>query len=116
MVHAGRLNDLLGVGFAGTYGGRGIRYVLNHPGVVATSFAGEYDTATAGQIRQLRAVGKSVASSVAQILPYLDQPGSERLTAVLEGARVPLDPALFDPGEAARLHRATGALLAGLPR
>lgn len=116
MGHAGRLNDLLGVSFADTYAGLGIRYVLNHPGVVATSFAGEYDPVTAAQVRQLRAAGKSVDTSVAQILPYLDQPGQARLTAVLEGTRVPLDLPLFDRGEAARLRRVTEELLAGMPR
>jgi NAD(P)-dependent dehydrogenase (short-subunit alcohol dehydrogenase family) len=115
MGHAGRLNDLLGVSFADAYADCGIRYVLNHPGAVVTSFAGEYDSATASQIRQLRAIGKSVDTSVAQVLPYLDQPGQERLTAVLEGTRVPLDPALFNRGEAARLHQVTEELIAGLP-
>lgn len=115
MGHAGRLNDLLGVSFADIHAGRGIRYVLNHPGVVVTSFAGEYDPVTAAQVQQLRITGKTVDTSVAQILPYLDQPGQERLTAVLEGTPVPLDPALFDRGEAARLHQVTEKLLGDLP-
>jgi NAD(P)-dependent dehydrogenase (short-subunit alcohol dehydrogenase family) len=115
MGHAGRLNDLLGVSFADIHAGRGIHYVLNHPGVVATSFAGEYDPVTAAQVRQLRTVGKTVDTSVAQILPYVDQPGQGRLTAVVEGAPVPLDPALFDRGEAARLRQVTEKLLADLP-
>lgn len=116
MGHAGRLNDLLGVSFAGLNAGSGIHYVLNNPGVVATSFAGAYDPVTAAQVRQLRATGKTVGTSVAQILPYLDQPGRQRLTAVHEGIPVPLDPALFDPGEAARLHRITEELLGQLAR
>jgi NAD(P)-dependent dehydrogenase (short-subunit alcohol dehydrogenase family) len=115
MGHAGRLNDLLGVSFADMHAGRGISYVLNHPGVVVTSFAGEYDLATAVQVRQLRTIGKTVAASVAQILPYLDQPGQEPLTAVMEGTPVPLHPTLFDRAEAARLHQITEKLLADLP-
>lgn len=116
MGHAGRLNDLLGVSFVDTHAGSRIRYILNHPGVVATSFAGEYDPVTAAQVQQLRAIGKTVDTSVAQLLPYLDRPGQERLTAVLEGTPVPLDPALFDRSEAARLHQITEKLLADMPR
>jgi len=115
MGHAGRLNDLLGVSFASIHAGRGIRYVLNHPGVVVTSFAGEYDPVTAAQVRQLRITGKTVETSVAQILPYLDRPGQEPLTAVLEGTPVPLDPVLFDRDAAVRLHQVTERLLAGVP-
>jgi NAD(P)-dependent dehydrogenase (short-subunit alcohol dehydrogenase family) len=116
MGHAGRLNDLLGVSFAGIHAASGIRCVLNHPGVVVTSFAGEYDPVTAAQVQELRTTGKTVDTSVAQILPHLDQPGQGQLTAVLEGIPVPLDPTLFDRGEAARLHRITEKLLADMPR
>jgi NAD(P)-dependent dehydrogenase (short-subunit alcohol dehydrogenase family) len=115
MGHAGRLNDLLGVNFARLHAGAGIGYVLNQPGVVATSFAGEYDPVTAARVRRLRAAGKTVDASLAQIMPYLDQAGREPLTAVLEGTPVPLEPALFDPGEALRLHQLTEKLLADLP-
>ncbi|HEY0453430.1 SDR family NAD(P)-dependent oxidoreductase [Actinophytocola sp.] len=114
MGHAARLNDLLGVHFTGLH--PDIRYVLNHPGVVATSFAGEYDPITATQVESLKVTGKSVAQSVAQILPYLEPPGRDRLTAVLEGARVPLEPRLFDRRDAARLHEITEKLLTDLPR
>jgi hypothetical protein len=114
MGHAARLNDLLGVHFTGLH--PDIRYVLNHPGVVATSFAGEYDPITAAQVENLKVTGKSVAQSVKQILPYLGTSGHEQLTAVLEGVRVPLDPRLFDRHDAARLHEITEKLLADLPR
>lgn len=52
----------------------------------------------------------------APILPFLEPPGRERLTAVLEGVRVPLAPRLFDRQDPARLHGITEKLLAGLPR
>jgi NAD(P)-dependent dehydrogenase (short-subunit alcohol dehydrogenase family) len=116
MGHAARLNDLLGVSFIDIHSDSGIRYVLNHPGVVVTSFAGEYDPVTAAQVEHLRVIGKTVDRSVDQILPFLDPPGRDRLTAVLEGVRVPLDPKLFDRRDAARLHEITEKLLAELPR
>jgi NAD(P)-dependent dehydrogenase (short-subunit alcohol dehydrogenase family) len=113
--HGGALCDLLGVDFARTYADTGIHYVINHPGVVSTSFAGEYDAATAAHVAQLRRTGKSVSVAVEQILPFLDAPPA-RLTAVLEGRQVPTDSRGFDPSEAARLHQVTEKLLADLPR
>ncbi|WP_344219660.1 SDR family NAD(P)-dependent oxidoreductase [Nonomuraea bangladeshensis] len=111
--HSAKLCDLLGVSFTRIHHDTPIRYVLNHPGVVTTSFAGEYDQATAAQIERLRTIGKTTAQAVAQILPYLDDPPA-RLTAVLEGERVPTDTGAFDPAEATRLHEITQKLLAGL--
>jgi hypothetical protein len=67
-----------------------VHYVLNHPGVVATSFAGEHAAATASAVDRLRITGKPVSQAVAQILPFLDGPATG-LTAVLEGRRVPTD-------------------------
>jgi NAD(P)-dependent dehydrogenase (short-subunit alcohol dehydrogenase family) len=110
--HSGALCDLLGVHFTNVHADSPIHYVLNHPGVVATSFAGEYDAAAANAVEHLRTSGKPVAQAVAQILPFLDAPPA-RLTAVLEGARVATDTAAFDPAEAARLHQLTEELLAG---
>lgn len=111
--HGGALCDLLGVQFAATH--PDIHYVLNHPGVVATSFAGEYDPATAAHVDQLRVFGKPVSVAVAQILPYLDSPATG-LTAVLEGRQVPTGGVAFSPADARRLHKATEKLLANLPR
>lgn len=116
MGHAGRLNDLLGLSFTDRHADKGIRYVLNHPGVVATSFAGEYDSATAAEVDHLRQAGKTVEASVAQILPFLASTSTERLTAVFEGNQVPLQPAMFDRGDARRLHVTTENLLANLVR
>lgn len=111
MGHAGALCDLLGVHFAGAYTETPIHYILNHPGVVSTSFAGEYDTLNAAAVQHLRRTGKPVSAAVAQILPFLDRPPA-RLTAVLEGSRVRTDTDGFDPQDAARLHEITMELLA----
>jgi NAD(P)-dependent dehydrogenase (short-subunit alcohol dehydrogenase family) len=112
--HGGALCDLLGVHFTEVHGDPPpVHYVLNHPGVVATSFAGEYDAATASAVDRLRITGKPVSQAVAQILPFLDGPATG-LTAVLEGRRVPTDTPAFDRGSAARLDRLTKDLLAGL--
>lgn len=113
--HSGALCDLLGVHFVRTYADTGVDYVLNHPGVVATSFAGEYDPATAATVARLRSTGKPVSQAVRQILPFLDKPPA-RLTAVVEGRQVPTDTDAFDARDAARLHDITEALLSSRPR
>ncbi|MFG2825401.1 hypothetical protein ACGFX4_38985 [Kitasatospora sp. NPDC048365] len=111
--HGGALCDLLGVHFTRAYADTPVRYVLNHPGVVSTGFAGEYDPATDSRIESLRTHGKPTATAVAQILPFLDAP-PVRLTAVLEGRRVSTDTPPFDPADAEHLHRITVRLLAAL--
>ncbi|GJF33375.1 hypothetical protein KNE206_60750 [Kitasatospora sp. NE20-6] len=113
--HSAALCDLLGVHFTRTHADTSVHYVLNHPGVVATSFAGEYDTATAPHVDGLRMSGKPVSQAVEQILPFLDAPPA-RLTAVLEGRRISTSTTAFDPEDAARLHDLTGKLLTGLPQ
>ncbi|MFE3112937.1 SDR family NAD(P)-dependent oxidoreductase [Kitasatospora indigofera] len=113
--HSGALCDLLGVHFGRVHRDTPVRYVLNHPGVVSTSFAGEYDSSTAAHVDRLRTSGKPVSLAVAQILPFLDAPPA-RLTAVLEGRQVSTRGPGFDPRDAARLHQETEKLLAGLPR
>ncbi|AUY52707.1 SDR family NAD(P)-dependent oxidoreductase [Streptomyces sp. CB01881] len=113
--HGAALCDLLGVHFTRAYADTPVHYVLNHPGVVSTSFAGEYDAFTAAHVDGLRTSGKPVSLAVAQILPYLDAPPA-RLTAVLEGRQLPTDTPAFDPAAAERLHTITEKLLADLPR
>ncbi|MGW0801517.1 SDR family NAD(P)-dependent oxidoreductase [Nonomuraea sp. NPDC002799] len=113
--HSASLCDLLGVSYTRIHHDTPIRYVLNHPGVVATSFAGEYDQATAAHVNVLKTRGKSTAQAVAEILPYLDDPPA-RLTAVLAGKRIPTASSTFDPVQATRLHKITQEALAGLPR
>jgi NAD(P)-dependent dehydrogenase (short-subunit alcohol dehydrogenase family) len=109
--HAAALCDLLAVSFTDIHADAGISYVLDHPGVVATSFSGEYDPATAAHVEQLKAGGKPVGAAIGQILPFLDDPPA-RLTAVHEGRQVRTDTAAFDPADARRLHELTEALLA----
>lgn len=115
MGHAGRLNDLLALDVSDRYPESGISYVINHPGVVVTSFAGEYDDApiTAQQVDQLRATGKSVETAVRHILPFLDPTERVPLTAVHEGAAVPLDPEAWSLRDARSLHEITRELLDG---
>ncbi len=112
--HSAALCDLLGVHFTALYPRPPIHYILNHPGVVSTSFAGEYDFATAAHVDGLRTSGKPVALAVAQILPFLDSTATG-LSAVLEGQALPVDTPVFDPEAAAALHEITEKLLAGLP-
>ncbi|MDT3441036.1 MULTISPECIES: SDR family NAD(P)-dependent oxidoreductase [unclassified Pseudofrankia] len=108
----GKLNDLLGVAFAGAYPDGRTRYVLVHPGVVSTSFSGAYDEATASQVEALKKVGKPVDESVRQILPPLDAPPPEPLSAFVEGRRISLDDGSFDRAAASRLDALTHRLLA----
>lgn len=115
LAHSAALCDLLGAGFTEIHADTPIRYVLNLPGVVATSFAGEYDPATAAHVAGLKASGRMVTRAVEQILPFLDAPPA-RLTAVVEGRRVAADTPNFDRRQAARLHEVTEKLLAELPR
>jgi NAD(P)-dependent dehydrogenase (short-subunit alcohol dehydrogenase family) len=112
--HSAALCDLLGVHFTALYPEPPIHYVLNHPGVVSTSFAGEYDAATAAHVDGLRTSGKPVALAVAQILPFLDSPATG-LSAVLEGKALPVNTPAFDRENAAALHELTEKLLADLP-
>ncbi|EIV92059.1 SDR family NAD(P)-dependent oxidoreductase [Frankia sp. QA3] len=109
--HGGRLNDLLGAGFATVHPDSRIRYILFNPGVVSTSFAGEYDRVAAAQVAGLKVSGKSVAQSIGQILPCLDRPPAEPLSAFVEGRRIDVDTPYFDRDEAARLHEITEGLL-----
>jgi NAD(P)-dependent dehydrogenase (short-subunit alcohol dehydrogenase family) len=110
--HGGRLNDLLGAGFAEVHPDSAIRYILFHPGIVSTSFSGEYDAAEATRVASLKITGKSVAQSISQILPALDHPLAERLTAFVEGVGIPVETRWFDRAQAARLHEITEKLLA----
>jgi hypothetical protein len=69
MGHAGRLNDLLGLSFIDLHPDSGIRYVLNHPGVVVTSFACEYDPVGAAQVEQDAARLHKITEELLAVLP-----------------------------------------------
>lgn len=109
----GKLNDLLGVAFAERYGDLGIRYVLIHPGVTATSFSGSYDEATLQQIRSMQSFAKPVEAALPPILAVIDTPPAERLSAFVEGARLGVADRSFDPDAARRLEADTARILLG---
>jgi len=113
--HGGRLNDLLGAAFASRHPAARTRYVLINPGVVATSFAGEYDQETAAAVAQLKRAGKPVPAAAAPILACIDDPPAARLSAFVEGRPYRLDSSLFDAAAARRLDRITAGLLARQP-
>ncbi|MFC4030028.1 SDR family NAD(P)-dependent oxidoreductase [Streptomyces polygonati] len=107
----GKLNDLLGVSFAERYGARGIRYVLIHPGVTATSFSGAYDTETLGQISAMRQRAKPVEAALPPIVAALDRPPAEPLSAFVEGRRIGVEDTSFDRDAATRLDALTERIL-----
>jgi len=107
----GKLNDLLGVTFAERYGDRGIRYVLIHPGVTATSFSGSYDEDTLRQILAMQSFAKPVESALPPILAAIDTPPAQALSAFVEGRRIGVDDNSFDRGAAKRLDAVTERLL-----
>jgi NAD(P)-dependent dehydrogenase (short-subunit alcohol dehydrogenase family) len=112
LAHSGPLNDLLGVGFAERRPSQKVRYVLFHPGVVATGFAGQYDPETARQIEVMRATAKPVEEAIAPMLAVLDDPPSAPLSAFVVGEPLRLDGPGFDPAAARRLHAETKRLIA----
>lgn len=114
-LQAGRLNDLLGVGFAAAHGADSpIRYVLFHPGFTRSGTASLSPPART-LIRLLGAVAAlSPARAVEPILPLLDDPPHAPLTAIDRGRPVSLDLPTFDPGDARRLRALTEELVSRL--
>jgi NAD(P)-dependent dehydrogenase (short-subunit alcohol dehydrogenase family) len=113
MFMTGRLNDLHGVTFAERHGTGPIRYVLFHPGTTSTSFAGEYDPATAAFIEQQRRTAKPATAVVPPILALLDDPPAAALSAYHLDAELEVSSSLFSPRSAARLAEITDQLLIG---
>jgi NAD(P)-dependent dehydrogenase (short-subunit alcohol dehydrogenase family) len=112
LMQGGKLNDLLGVAFAGRHGRHGrTRYVLFNPGTTATSFAGSYDPETAALIERMKRSGNPVEHSIRPIVAALDEPPAEPLSAFVEGTRISLDDGAFDPGQAIRLDDLTRRLV-----
>ncbi|WP_198961474.1 TIGR03618 family F420-dependent PPOX class oxidoreductase [Pseudonocardia sp. MH-G8] len=114
LAQAGRLTDLLGIGFAQDRVSAKARYVLLFPGVVATSFSGEYDAATAAAVEALRASATPVDEAILPILDVLDHPPVEPLSAFDTGRRLAVDTPAFDVAPARRLHAETVRLLSRL--
>jgi NAD(P)-dependent dehydrogenase (short-subunit alcohol dehydrogenase family) len=106
-----RLNDLLGVAFAKKHEGGRIKYVLLMPGLVSTSFSGDYDAAAAIQINEMKKAGKSIADAISPIIEKIDGPPKEGLSAFAEGRAVGLDDAAFDPSAALRLYEISRQLV-----
>ncbi|WP_433892846.1 SDR family NAD(P)-dependent oxidoreductase [Streptomyces sp. CA-111067] len=126
----GKLNDLLGVDYAsvpapgasasasgtGSSGEpRRTRYVLFHPGVVATSHSGTYDPETAAYVARMRRSAKPVGPTAAAILARIDAPPAEPLTAFVEDVPLSVRHPSFAPADARRLADLTERLLAGVP-
>ncbi|RUS47012.1 SDR family NAD(P)-dependent oxidoreductase [Cohnella sp. AR92] len=107
----GKLNDLLGVAFAENNKGSRIKYALFHPGIVSTSFSGEYDESTAAHITELKKHGKSIADAVAPIIARMDAPPAEPLSAFVEGERISVEHEAFGKSAARRLYEMTLSLL-----
>ncbi|WP_067141436.1 SDR family NAD(P)-dependent oxidoreductase [Microtetraspora malaysiensis] len=110
-MQAGRANDLLGVAFARRHAAGPTRYVLINPGPVSTSFAGEYDAATAAHVAGLKRYGAPVDDGIKPIIARVDAPPAEPLSAFLPDARISLDNPSFVPGDAGRLDDLTRRLL-----
>ncbi|WP_142056705.1 TIGR03618 family F420-dependent PPOX class oxidoreductase [Pseudonocardia kunmingensis] len=114
LAQAGRLTDLLGIASAQDRVSAKARYVLLFPGVVATSFSGEYDAATAAEVEALRAGATPVDEAIVPILDVLEHPPAEPLSAFDAGRRIDVDTPAFDVGPARRLHAETVRLLSPL--
>ncbi|MFI6521732.1 SDR family NAD(P)-dependent oxidoreductase [Spirillospora sp. NPDC050679] len=109
-MQAGRANDLLGASFAARNTGR-TRYVLVNPGPVATSFAGQYDAATAAHVAALKRHGRPAREGIRPIEARIDAPPAAALSAFLLDKAIGLDHPSFAPEAASRLHEATVRLL-----
>lgn len=106
-MQAGKANDLLGVAYATHHQASRTRYVLINPGGVSTSFAGEYDAATAAHVESLKRYGKPVEEGIKPIIARIDHPPAEPLSAFMQNQPISLDHPSFDQRAAARLHELT---------
>jgi NAD(P)-dependent dehydrogenase (short-subunit alcohol dehydrogenase family) len=111
LEQGGKANDLLGVAFADQHATVRTRYVLFHPGLVSTTFSGEYDEATAAQIQTMKKAGKPVEEAIAPIIARIDAPPAEPLSAFVMGEPMSLAHKTFDKDAAIRLHHLTEELL-----
>ncbi|MEV4626908.1 SDR family NAD(P)-dependent oxidoreductase [Micromonospora sp. NPDC049523] len=114
---AGRANDLLGIASTAVYPTNRTRYVLVHPGGVATSFSGDYDEATAAQVAAMRLTARPVGEGIVPIVAVIDAPPAEPVSAFMRERRVDLSPGSADADAVAamRLHRLTNRLISSLP-
>ncbi|GLW11348.1 hypothetical protein Misp01_64760 [Microtetraspora sp. NBRC 13810] len=110
-MQAGRANDLLAVAYAARQPAGRTRYVLINPGPVATSFAGQYDPATAAHVAALKKHGRPVHEGIKPIIAPIDAPPTAPLSAFMRFDPINLNGPDFDPGAATRLHDLTHRLL-----
>lgn len=111
LEQGGRLNDLLGVGFALSHKDSKIKYVLMMPGLVSTSFSGQYDAATSTQIDAMKKAGKPIPDAIVPLISAIETPPSEPLSALMEGKPINLTGPAFDRQSAVRLRELTQKLV-----
>ncbi|HTF53966.1 MAG TPA: TIGR03618 family F420-dependent PPOX class oxidoreductase [Pseudonocardia sp.] len=111
LAQGGQLNDLLGIGFVLNRPSEKVRYALLHPGVVNTSFSGEYDPETAAHIEALRATAQPIDQALPPIFAVLDNPPAEPLSATVIGQPISVRGPAFDETAARRLYAETTTLL-----
>lgn len=113
LTQGGRLNDLLGAGFARVHPGSAVRYVLFDPGTVSTGFSGQYTPDVMARIDAMRRTARPVHEAVVPVIAILDDPPSAPFSAFAQGVPLDANGPGFAADEARRLHRHTERLLAG---
>src|SRR5882757_5448156 len=111
-AQAGRAIDLLGASF-GQEPSSKARYVLFHPGFTATlGGIAHLNQPVKGIITVLSKIAaKPVDKAIAPILPLIDEPPTDTLTAIDRGKPVDLTLRTFDPDNARRLAQVTRKLV-----
>ncbi|MFB9660162.1 SDR family NAD(P)-dependent oxidoreductase [Glycomyces mayteni] len=109
--HAGRANDLLGLSFAAEHPDARTRYVLVNPGSIASSFAGEFDPATAALVERMKRTATPVDRIVPHLAALVDAPPADPVSAFAINRRIDHRTSAADDHAATRLHRLTTELL-----
>lgn len=111
-TQAGRAIDLLGRNFAQAPSSKA-RYVLFHPGFTATlGGIAHLKQPVKGIITLLSKIAaKPVDKAIEPVLPLIDQPPADELTAIDRGKRVDLALRTFDPEKALQLADVTRKLV-----
>ncbi|WP_280460307.1 SDR family NAD(P)-dependent oxidoreductase [Nocardia carnea] len=111
-LQAGRANDLLGVSFAGQYGGK-VGYVLYHPGFTRSGDLSPLNPVARTAIRTLAALAaRPVRTAIHPIHDFVDTPAAVPLRAIDRRRSLDLSLPTLDPGAAERLSQLTEELLA----
>lgn len=113
MHQCGKLSDLLAVAFTRSHPDSHIRYLLLHPGLTATGFAGSYSASDAATVAGMRRRGQPVTAAVTRIMRHLDSPPAVPLSAYMQDTPVHVEGDPFDPIAAERLAAYTRDLLEG---